>query len=571
KKPTQIARLKELQKEINEVSLEAVQFAIPNEVDVILGKMGGKGINASTSNDHTVYHNMFPSNQLEKWLMVYAERLRNPVFRLFQSELETVYEEYNMYADDPFSVLMEDVTKEVFSGHPYAIPIIGFPEHLKNPQMSKMQTFYKTFYVPRNMTLILVGDFEVDSLKPLLEQTMGKLENGDSKKETVPFPSVSNIKGQKMITTRQTPVKVGAIVYNSVPASDSQAFYLDICSQLFSNNASTGLLDKLMNDNQLYMTGCFNFSLVEAGAFSFIYVPKIIGQSHEKAEKLIFNAIQDLKTGSFSDDLFEAVRTDYLKNAIEELENIPGKFMTILILEMSGKTADDYLKEIELVKNMSKEDMVKIANHFFQHDYLIYRSNMGSKKKNKIEKPEWKPIIAQNTEAKSEFAQMIEEIKLPPTKPQVIDFNKDVTTLPLTSSFNLYASPNPYNDIFSLKITYQYGSICDIDLEYAIQYFNLQGTENKNFEQFQLELQRMGASFDVEVKNNSTIVRITGFEKDLLQILKLCREKLDHPGNDESKLKILIENHQNDLKMMKENSDSWAYALRNYALFGEKS
>jgi len=153
---------KKILKELNKLSAEAAQYAIPNEVDAILGQIGSTNVNAFTNNDFTVYHNIFPSGELEKWSVIYAERFRNPVFRLFQSELEAVYEEYNMYSDDPFSVYQEDVMATVFKGHPYGIPIIGYPEHIKNPSMSKMYSFFKTYYVPRNMTLILVGDFQTE-------------------------------------------------------------------------------------------------------------------------------------------------------------------------------------------------------------------------------------------------------------------------------------------------------------------------------------------------------------------------------------------------------------------------
>ena len=91
---TDEAQRNEILLKINQLSNKATEYAIPNEVDVILSKMGGEGVNAFTSNDVTCYHNSFPSNQLEKWLKVYAERFRYPVFRLFQSELEAVYEEY---------------------------------------------------------------------------------------------------------------------------------------------------------------------------------------------------------------------------------------------------------------------------------------------------------------------------------------------------------------------------------------------------------------------------------------------------------------------------------------------
>ncbi|MFA4864913.1 MAG: insulinase family protein, partial [Bacteroidales bacterium] len=89
-----------IQLEINRLSVKASEYAIPNETEKILSEMGGTNVNAGTSNEEIVYYNIFPANQVEKWLDVYSNRFINPVYRLFQSELETVYEEYNMYKDN---------------------------------------------------------------------------------------------------------------------------------------------------------------------------------------------------------------------------------------------------------------------------------------------------------------------------------------------------------------------------------------------------------------------------------------------------------------------------------------
>ena len=168
-----------IQKKINELSLASADYAIPNEVDLILKRMGGTNLNAGTSFDYTVYYNSFPSNQIEKWMDVYVERFRNPVFRLFQSELETVYEEKNMYSDSPVSAFSEMMYKECFGEHPYGRPIVGLTEHLKNPQTSKMREFFNTYYVANNMTLILVGDFDTEEIKPMVEDKFGVWRSGE--------------------------------------------------------------------------------------------------------------------------------------------------------------------------------------------------------------------------------------------------------------------------------------------------------------------------------------------------------------------------------------------------------
>lgn len=586
---------KNILKKINKLSAEAAKYAIPNEVDAILAQIGGSNVNAFTSNDVTVYHNVFPAGELEKWSVIYAERFRKPVFRLFQSELEAVYEEYNMYSDDPFSVFAEDVEKAVFGEHPYGRPIIGFPEHIKNPSMSKMYAFFNTFYVPRNMTLILVGDFNITEAIKILNETWCpnankksvsfdesqrfrekkpvKRSQPDNNSATIvkTLPPIQKFNGKNIIYTTQTPVKVGAICYQTEPSAHPNSVVLDLCAYILNNSSSTGLVDKLLNDNQLYSFDCYNNSLSEAGVFEITYIPKTEGQTHEQAEELINQCINKLKSGDFSDQLFEAVKMNYLKNEKKKLENIYSKFYAILYLDVDKKSVNDYEKQLDKVAQLSKQDLVAIANQYFNDNVLIYRSDIGSKKNNTIDKPNWKPIPSQNADKHSEFAQELEQYNSIPSRIQKIDFDKDLSITHINNVFDLYATKNPYNDIFSLKIVYDYGTIHNPDLENAIEYFNLQGTSSKTLEEFNLILQSMGADLTVYTSDDKTTISISGFEKDFDKILALCQEKIQNPENNEKKIDLLVEERINSLKMMKEDGAEMGYALYNYALYGKNS
>ncbi|MCQ2287155.1 MAG: insulinase family protein, partial [Bacteroidales bacterium] len=488
-------------KKINKLSAKAARYAIPNEVDAILAQIGGTNVNAFTSNDITVYHNVFPAGELEKWSVIYAERFRNPVFRLFQSELEAVYEEYNMYSDDPFSVFAEDVEKAVFGDNPYGRPIIGWPEHIKNPSMSKMHEFFKAYYTPRNMTLILVGDFNADEAIKTLNMTwcgnkVGKetsLNNelqlfkkpvngskpvGVNKKKAVPssiaaarkLPPVNAILGKKIVETAQTPVKVGAICYQTVPSSDDNSVFLELCADILSNSFSTGLVDKLMNDNKLYSFSCYNNAMSEAGVFEITYVPKMEGQTHEQAEELINQCIQQLKSGDFSDQLFEAVKMNYLKNEKKGLESIYSKFFTLLSFDVDHKTVKDYENKLEMVSKLTKSALVAVANEYLGDNMLVYRSDVGSKKVNTIEKPTWKPITSQNADKHSDFANSLEQYNSQPTRIQKINFDKDLSITSVNNAFDLYSTTNPCNDIFSLNLIFDYGTVHHKDLANAFPY-----------------------------------------------------------------------------------------------------
>lgn len=141
-------------KEINELTIEAGKVSVSNEFSNLMESMGAKGLNAGTSYDYTIYFNSFPAFQINKWLEISSQRFINPVFRTFQSELETVYEEYNRGQDNPGRVQQQFLLSKAFEGHPYSRSVLGLPEHLKNPRLSKLIEYYNTWYTPENMVLI---------------------------------------------------------------------------------------------------------------------------------------------------------------------------------------------------------------------------------------------------------------------------------------------------------------------------------------------------------------------------------------------------------------------------------
>ena len=557
-----------IQLKINELSLASTDYAIPNEVDVILTQMGGKGLNAGTSYDMTMYFNTFPSNQLSKWMDVYVERFRNPIFRLFQSELEAVYEEKNMYGDSPTNAFQEYLFKETFGNHPYGRPVIGYTEHLKNPQPSKMREFYNTYYVANNMTLILVGDFNTEEIEPMIAEKFGVWRKGTL--PPTPKYDLPKFNGPTVKEVRMTPVKMGALVFPGIKNSDPDMVPLTMACEIFFNG-ETGLADKLTLDGKIMGAVLMPLSLEDQGANLMLIIPKLIGQSHEEAESLVFECLDKLKKGEFSDELFEAVRMDQLMGRIRATEDLNKLANLFIEMEGTGQTYEEFLAETERIKTITKEEVVAIANKYFGNDYLDIRSKMGFPDKDKVEKPNWKPLEAKNTNRKSDFAKMIEAEEVPEVTPQVIQFGQDVKITDLSDGFKLYSTVNPANDIFELKFFFNYGTLNDPDLEKASSYLSMQGTESKPFQQFALELQKMGGSISTYSTDNNFVVSVSGFDSDLEKLLDLCHEKLYSPSNDESQIKIIAEGEQMNLQTQKDDASTWARAARDYAWYGEKS
>ena len=263
-----------IQKDINRLSLKAAEYAIPNEFNNLISLYGGSDLNAGTSYDVTFYHNFFVPQYLEQWCLLNSDRLLNPVFRMFQSELETVYEEKNMGDDETMNNLREVLMKEAFGTNGYAYPVIGSTENLKNPKLSDMKAFYEKFYVASNMGLVLSGDFDSDNVMPLLERTFGRIAQG-VKPTRVPSP-MPDIREERTVTVKlPIPlISMEMLVFKSPTEYDKDANALTIATKLLSNGKA-GKLDSLMNEGKIMAATIAPTSLNDAGFTMMLLLPNL--------------------------------------------------------------------------------------------------------------------------------------------------------------------------------------------------------------------------------------------------------------------------------------------------------
>lgn len=565
---TDPTKRQQMQMRINDLTLASSQYAIPNEVSSIVASMGGTRLNAGTGYDMTQYLNDFPANQLEKWMQLYAERFRNPVFRLFQGELEAVYEEKNMYADGPMQGFVEEMFRDAFGEHPYGRPIVGYTEHLKNPQPSRMHDFYNTYYVANNMTLIMVGDVNPAEVQAIAERTFGKLKSGNVPQPptyTLPVFKAGDVKEVKL-----TPIKLGILMWRGVPNNHEDATYLEVLSSILSNGGS-GLLDKLMVEQKLLGIQPMLLSLEDGGMNAFLYIPKLVGQKHEEAEQLILACIDSLRTGNFSEELLDIAKMDYVvmqQSLLEDIHSIADIFTQ---LETTGKTYEEWLADLEKVRHMTKADLMRVANKYLNNDFLALRSSMGFPEKDKVEKPNWKPLESHNANAKSAYAQRLSKIPVIETKAQVVDFDRDVKTTKINEAFSLYSAPNPVNQLSNISIHYSYSTYHDADLDRAVDYWNMLGANEKDFVAFNSQLQRLGATMDLSTDKDESILTITAFDADLPTVINLVAQKVANPRNDEKQIKGIIDGLQSERQMFGSNAEAWSQALVTYVMFGQQS
>lgn len=560
-----------LLKIINDLSVRAADYVIPNEFNRLITQYGGSGLNAATSYDATVYFNTFSPQYMEQWAEINSERLLNPVFRLFQSELETVYEEKNMYGDFIGRQVMDTLLSRYFAPHPYAYPIIGSTKYLKNPSLKEMQKFFEKYYVAPNMALILSGDFDTESVIPIIDKTFSRVRTGDMpKRATVTLPPFNG--KEKMKVKFPIPFMKGlALGFRGVPANHEDLVALNIAVNLLNNANGTGFLDKLMVDRKLVGAMALNQSMNDAGILAVAAMPKPIIQSYSSAEKMIWKEIDRVKKGDFDGELFSSLKLEQKRMTLSALEDIDSRSRVLMDLFSQGKDWDTYVKYISEIESITKEDVMRVAKKYFSKNYLCVTKSTGKYPKDELPKPDFAPVVPQHMEAASDYARKLEEIPVQEVKPRRLDFENDVQTMRLTPNVTLYAAPNPVNDIFSLEVSYRIGYLEESALVPLAVYLQYLGTDNLTFEQFRTHLQAIGSTVTFEATHDNFILKIVGFDNHIEETLELASGFISHVKADNKKMKPVVDEAEIAHKSFFKSSDNIAYALLEKVKFGDKS
>jgi predicted Zn-dependent peptidase len=560
-----------LLKKINELSIAANEYSIPGEVDRLLKKYGGTKINAYTSYDHTVYHNTFSPNHIDKWLTIYAERFHNPVFRMFQAELETIYEERNMYADRMGAKAIEDVSKNVFKRHPYRNPIIGTVKDLKTPSINKMMEFYKQYYVAGNMGLVLIGDFVPNEVLPMIRTKFASLPSGKAPVFPTEKYKEDPFRGREFYSGRYIPIKAGIACFRGVPVGHDDEIALDYCLNILSNESQTGLLDRLRIDNRLMFATAQSLSLNDMGVIVVAFVPRLL-HSLKKAEVETMNVVEKLKTGDFSDELIEALRLSFAKENAQIIEDKEMFGRLLISLFSCGKSWKNYLDDSKRYQSLTKREIVEVANKYFIDNRLVFYNKTGfASKAEKIKKPPYQALPSKNTDKQSAFADQLERTESKTYVPSFIEFGKDFHYEDLQDNVHLVVGNNPINDIFTLKIQFDYGKNCDKLVELIPEHFNELGVETKTVDKLRMEMQKLCASYYFSASRTTLTLHVDGLDRYFDETMELINDYIVNIKPDESQMSKIVNSIKDRNRIGRKDHLALADAHVNYVTFGEHS
>ncbi len=561
---------KALYHQIDSLSHEASKFAVPNEYDKMISSLGAQGTNAYTWVEQTVYVNDVPSNELEKWMMVESERFQTLVLRLFHTELETVYEEFNRGEDSDTRKSWQEMYKGLFPNHPYGTQTtIGEGEHLKNPSMVNIHNYFDKYYVPNNMAICLSGDLDPDKTIAMIDQYFGSWQKKDvepfSFTKDEPLAGVSEI---NVTGVQPEHVRVG---YRLAGAGTKDAMMGKLLEQVLSNGQA-GLIDLNLNQKQTVLGASAGIvEMVDYSVFMLYGTPRE-GQTLPQVKDSLVAQLELVKQGKFDDWLIEACIKNLKLNRMKELENNRNRadyFVDAFIREANWS---DYIFELDEMAKITKQQLVDWTNANFDDNYVAVYKNFGEDpNRHKVEKPVITPVVM-NRDTASAFFTHFDLLASDRLEAQFLDYDKLITETKLGNGVPVSYIENDVNGLFSLYYIFDMGTDNDQKLGLAIEYLPYLGTEDFTAEELQKEFFKLGLSFDVFSSRDRVYVTLSGLDESFNDGVKLFEHILSSVKPDDKALADQIDGILKGRSDSKKNKGAILYGgMSNYAKYGATS
>ena len=564
--------------EIDSVSQLAAKYNIPNEYDKLMALIGSDGTNAYTSFDQTVYVENIPSNEVENWARIQADRFQNMVIRGFHTELEAVYEEYNLYLSNDGEKMINALFNKLFPTHPYGTQTtIGTQEHLKNPSITNIKNYFKNYYCPNNVAICMAGDLDPDKTIEILEKYFGDWkENPDcAQPEYGPVAKLTAPVDTTVVGLEAESLYLG---WSFAGAKDRVSDTLSLISEVL-NNGRAGLFDLDINQ-KMTMLGAYagHYALADYGLFFMGGSPRE-GQTLEEARELMLTELNKLKSGDFPDDLLPAIINNWKLNKMRSLEHNNTRASMFQEAFINGIDWKDAVEEIDRISALTKEDIVGFAQRNFTNNYVTVFKRQGDDPNiKKIEKPEITAIPA-NRDEMSAFVKEIQDTEVEPIQPRFVDFKKDLTEATWTSKIDdapehklpLIYKQNTENGIFELVFRLPFGTAADKRIEAASDYLELLGTDTLTAEQIQQKFYGLACSFYINTGSYQTSIGLSGLDENMPEALSLLENVLKNVQVDSTAYAAYIANvakAQADAKLEQRNCFA---RLRAFGTFGPRN
>ncbi len=360
------ARLKKLAADLQAAEDGAGSYVIPNEYPRIIEENGGNGLNAGTGEDSTNYFYSLPSNRIELWFLLESQRFLQPVFREFYKERDVVREERRMRVESsPEGKLVESLLATAFTAHPYREPTAGWASDIESLRVEDARRFFQKYYVPRNMTIAIVGDVNPAQAKSLAERYFGRLPAAP-----LPRPEFTLEPpqwGERRVAVETPAQPFVAVAYKRPAQTEPDDPVFDVLSGILASGRTGMLYKELVRDKRSAMVAqsapVFPSGEYES-LFLFFLMPNQ-GHTLEELEAGTYSIIERLKTEKVDQATLDRVKTKVRASLIRQLDSNSGLASQLTWYQANYGNWRKLFTSIDDIDRVTADDVQRVVRKYF--------------------------------------------------------------------------------------------------------------------------------------------------------------------------------------------------------------
>jgi zinc protease len=459
------------------------------------------------------------------------------VLRLFHTELEAVYEEFNRGQDSDRRQGYYKSLELLFPNHPYGQQTtIGTGEHLKSPSMEKIHDYFNRRYVPNNMAIILAGDLDPDQTIEMIDKHFGGMESKPL--ETMTMPTEEPITKPVIADVMGSEAEFEMVSFRLGGVHTKDAMYAELLDDVLSNG-NAGLIDLNLNQKQKVLRAYSSPSVNEDYSWFMLTGYARNGQQLEEVRELLLAQLDSVKNGNFEDWMIDAVVRSKKKDLMSQMEANWIRAYIISDAFILNEDWKDVVMKYDKMAKVTKDELIAWTKENFNDNYVAVNKRIGEKDIHKVDKPQITPVEI-NREESSAFFTMIDTMESMRLEPQFIDYASAIQKTSIGNKVPLLYVKNEMNELFSMNYLLDMGKNHSKKVALAVDYLPYLGTDELSPAEVQKELFKLGVSFDVYTSNDKSYITLTGLEETFEEGVKLFEKILSSVVADQNSYQEMV-------------------------------
>jgi zinc protease len=556
-------------------------------LDKMTARIGGSGANGSTSQDRTNYLQTVPKDALEKMIWAEADKLgwfintvTDPV--LAKEKQVVKNEKRQSYDNAPYGHTMYVINKALYPvDHPYNWQVIGSLEDLQNASVADVQEFFRHWYVPNNVTLVLAGDFDPVQARKWVEKYFSEIKRGDDIKAMAKRPGV--VKETVKLYHEDNFARLPELnmVWPTVEDLHADSYALDVLAEYLSQTKKAPFYKGLVEEGKLTSNvRILNNTSELAGQFM-LTVRAFDGKTLDEVASAVQQAFAVFERDGIPEKDLVRIKAGQETKFYNSLSSVLGK--SSLLAEYNYLTGNPGYVEQSAKKIMavSAADVRRVYDTYIKGKQYVATSFV----------PKGKATLALTGSAKAEVAEekIVQgaEAAVDPSKnaeyvktPSKLDRSKEPAYGPaaavkvpqvwkstLGNGMRVFGIENNEVPLVQFEIVIDGGLLMEdinkVGVANLMARLMTQGTAKKTAQELEEAIQQLGATINVSARAEDVRISVLTLARNYNATLDLVREILLQPRWDDKEFALIKQSVLSQIRQQEANPN--AIAANNYS------